>query len=92
MLDRFSFGLLKSVNPKLFDDHKCPDCKAHFGEVASYLSAGEFDALMSDLDAYDRVGLVTPRVQDMKRRAQCIADADRIIARLDLRIADLAAD
>lgn len=90
MLSPVDFGLTSSLDETLFEDHKCPDCRVHFGEVASYLSAHDFDALMVDLDAYSRVGLVTERVEDMKRRAQCIADADRIIARLDLEIADLA--
>lgn len=91
MIDRINIALTKSINVKLFEGDGSLECLPHFGEIASHLSAGEFDALMNDLDAYDSVGLVTARVADMKRRARCMADADRIIARLDRDIADLAA-
>jgi len=89
MLDRINSALTRSISENLFEDHERPECQLYFGEVASHLSPGEFDALMSDLDAFDRVGLVTPRIAEMKKRARCIADAERIIARLDHKISDI---
>jgi hypothetical protein len=54
----------------------------YFDEVVGYLAPCVRDALVEDVLAYDRTGVVSPLMEDMLRRARCLAAADRIVVNL----------
>lgn len=50
-----------------------------FHELLQCMHAVKVAAVMEDLDLYERTGHMTRLIEDVIRRAQCLAEADRII-------------
>lgn len=48
-------------------------------ELLASMRDGKVVAVLRDLETYDRTGRMTSLIDDTLRRAQCLADADRII-------------
>lgn len=70
--------------PVRFDlDDPSPVFDVYLREVTEAMTEPKFEALARDLSAYDRTGVVTDLMEDVLRRAQCLADADRITTIFD---------
>lgn len=50
-----------------------------FSELLQCMHAVKVAAVMEDLDLYERTGHMTRLIEDVIRRAHCLAEADRII-------------
>jgi hypothetical protein len=50
-----------------------------FSELLLCMHAVKVAAVLEDLDLYERTGHMTRLIEDVIRRAQCLAEADRII-------------
>ena len=50
-----------------------------FSELLQSMHAVKVAAVLEDLDLYERTGHMTRLIEDVIRRAQCLAEADRII-------------
>jgi hypothetical protein len=48
-------------------------------ELISSMPDIKVRAITQDLDVYERTGNMTRLIEDVLRRAQCLADADRIM-------------
>jgi hypothetical protein len=53
----------------------------HFHEIVSRLPDDELHALVEDLFAYNQAGLTSPRLADIFRRIECLAEAERLLAK-----------
>ena len=52
-----------------------------FNELIACMHDVKVAAVMEDLDLYEQTGHMTRLIEDVIRRAQCLAEADRIIER-----------
>lgn len=56
-----------------------PTLMRSFNELIACMHEVKVTAIMEDLDLYERTGHMTRLIEDVIRRAQCLAEADRII-------------
>ena len=56
-----------------------PTLMRSFNELIACMHEVKVAAIMEDLDLYERTGHMTRLIEDVIRRAQCLAEADRII-------------
>jgi hypothetical protein len=57
-----------------------PTLMKSFNELIECMHDLKVAAIMEDLDLYERTGHMTRLIEDVIRRAQCLAEADRIMA------------
>jgi hypothetical protein len=57
-----------------------PALAVSFLELLDCMHDVKVAAVLEDLDVYERTGHMTLLIEDTIRRAQCLAEADRIIA------------
>ena len=57
-----------------------PTLMRSFNELMTSMHDVKVAAIMEDLDLYERTGHMTRLIEDVIRRAQCLAEADRIMA------------
>lgn len=55
-----------------------PTLMKSFNELISCMHDVKVTAIMEDLDVYERTGYMSRLIEDVIRRAQCLAEADRI--------------
>lgn len=65
------------VHPEV--DLYSPTLMKSFQELVSSMHDVKVRAITQDLDLYERTGHMTRLIEDVLRRAQCLADADRIM-------------
>jgi hypothetical protein len=56
-----------------------PTLMRSFNELLDCMHEVKVAAILEDLDVYERTGRMTWLIEDVIRRAQCLAEADRII-------------
>jgi hypothetical protein len=56
-----------------------PTLMRSFNELIACMHEVKVTAIMEDLDLYERTGHMTRLIEDVIRRAQCLAEADRIM-------------
>jgi hypothetical protein len=77
-LNPASLGNAVPVYPEL--DLISPPLMRSFNELIASMHDVKVVAIMDDLDLYERTGHMTRLIEDVIRRAQCLAEADRIMA------------
>jgi hypothetical protein len=77
-LNHASLGNAVPVYPEA--DLFSPTLMKSFNELIECMHDLKVAAIMEDLDLYERTGHMTRLIEDVIRRAQCLAEADRIIA------------
>lgn len=71
---------LDGAVPVLFDAERIsPDLMRSFNELLTSMHDLKVTAIMEDLDLYERTGHMTRLIEDVIRRAHCLAEADRIM-------------
>jgi len=60
-------------------DLMSPTLMRSFNELIASMHDVKVAAIMHDLDLYERTGQMTRLIEDVIRRAQCLAEADRIL-------------
>jgi hypothetical protein len=60
-------------------DPASPSLMRSFNELMTSMHDLKVAAIMEDLDLYERTGHMTRLIEDVIRRAQCLAEADRIM-------------
>ncbi len=74
-------ALLESAVPVFPEqDLFSPTLMKSFNELLDCMHEVKVAAILEDLDVYERTGRMTWLIEDVIRRAQCLAEADRIIA------------
>jgi hypothetical protein len=76
-LNRASLGNAVPVFPET--DLFSPALMKSFNELMDCMHDVKVAAILEDLDLYERTGHMTRLIEDVIRRAQCLAEADRII-------------
>jgi hypothetical protein len=56
-----------------------PELMGSFSELLLSMHAVKVAAVLEDLELYERTGHMTCLIEDVIRRAQCLAEADRIM-------------
>jgi hypothetical protein len=60
-------------------DPLSPTLMRSFDELMTSMHDLKVAAIMEDLDLYERTGHITRLIEDVIRRARCLAEADRIM-------------
>jgi hypothetical protein len=77
-LNHATLGTAVPVYPDV--DPFSPTLMKSFNELIECMHDLKVAAIMEDLDLYERTGHMTRLIEDVIRRAQCLAEADRIMA------------
>lgn len=77
-LNHASLGSALPVFPE--QDLLSPTLMSSFFELLDCMHEVKVAAVLEDLEVYERTGKMTWLIEDVIRRAQCLAEADRIIA------------
>lgn len=77
-MDPHSFALATPVLPE--SNRLSSVLTASFIELIDSMHDVKVAAVLEDLDLYERTGRMSWLIEDTIRRAQCLAEADRIIA------------
>ena len=72
-----AFGNAVPVHPEA--ELMSPALMRSFNELIACMHDVKVAAIMDDLDLYERTGHMTRLIEDVIRRAQCLAEADRIM-------------
>jgi hypothetical protein len=82
MLDQFFQGRGPLSDASASGPDGQPPLQTYIHELVSALPEPRRALLAEDLRIFDQTGFITPMVDELIRRAECLSDADRILAKL----------